>query len=257
MRSQPGREFPEDAIYFFALGMFQRKYLVVQLDGLLGFDKRGSPGIAFTMQDPLDLPLVLGKNSHYPPAIQERLLDIGHITRLAQFRHDPVEDAPQLIPFTEKRQPDTRQLFTRVVPDGSRFVDDLVDRGDDGFFIMRILYPPGECRISRTPFGIEPAEDALDAFGKLSDLQELFTGKTCTGDTQKLELPGQVQRMIIGEILTVLRQLFELIGLTQFQVDKITAGVNTKVLRLCPGVLRITLLRQQGLYLVELELDQG
>src|SRR6185437_13505404 len=152
MRSQPGSEFPKNAIYLFAFGMFQRKHLVVQLDGLLGLYKRSTPGITFAMQYSLYLPFVLGKDGYYPTAVQKRLLDIGHIPCLAQFRHDPVEDAAQLIPFPEKRQPDTRQLFTRVVPDGSQFVDDLVDSGDDRFFVMCILYHPGERRISRTPF---------------------------------------------------------------------------------------------------------
>src|SRR5882757_1491048 len=71
MNGQLGGQFPKDAVDLFALGVFQRKDIIVELYRFFRFDERGATGIAFAMEDAFYLTFVLGKDGYYPSAIQK------------------------------------------------------------------------------------------------------------------------------------------------------------------------------------------
>src|ERR1700754_773582 len=85
MNRKTGRQFAQNAIDLLTFGMFKRKDFVVELDGLLRFNKRGPAGVAFSVKDTLHLAFVLRKNGHYSSAIEKRFLTVRHITGLGQL----------------------------------------------------------------------------------------------------------------------------------------------------------------------------
>src|ERR1700722_18731485 len=127
MLRQPGRQLSQDTIHLFDFGMLEGEDFIVELDGFLRLYEGGAACIALSMKDALHLPLLFRKNCDHPPAVQERLFDIGHITRLAKPRYDPVEKPAKLIATTEKIHPDFSQFLTRIVTHGPRLIKHFVN----------------------------------------------------------------------------------------------------------------------------------
>ncbi len=98
---QPRGQFPEDALHFFAFGVFEGKDFIIELDRFFGFDKGSPAGIAFSMQDTFDLAFMLGKDRHDTAAVEKRLFDIGDIPGFCQSAQNAVEKPSQLIPPPE------------------------------------------------------------------------------------------------------------------------------------------------------------
>jgi len=63
--------------------------------------------------------------------------------------------------------------------------------------------------------------------------------------------------MIVGEILSVDKQPFIFMGLAQFQLDEIAAGMDPEVFGLRPGIFGVAMSGKEVSHLDEFQLYEG
>src|SRR4051812_29144944 len=127
------------------------------------------------MEDTFDHSFLFCKNRYYPSAVKKCFFNICQVTLLVQFLDDAIEYAPEFCSFAIQTHANTAEFFRCCIEHSAEFIKHFSQHVENRFFEVSTSDHFCEGFICSSSFIIKPAENALDAFCELPDLNKLFT----------------------------------------------------------------------------------